>query len=103
MFYEIIDRKKIQKTKRIPIKEVIKDGIKLFKLLGFYEKSVETDLYCGDAVEETNDVLIEIEKIAMKYGIYDEEKACNDPWYHDYTLLPEIEKFFKEKIIINSF
>ena len=93
----------IKRTKLIPMEEVIEDGIKLFKLLGFYEKSVETDLYCGAAVEETNDVLIEIEKIAMKYGIYDEEKACNDPWYHDYTLLPQIEKFFREKIITSSF
>lgn len=87
-------------VKKIPIDEVINDGIKVFKLLGFYEESVRTDLYCGEAVEETDNVLIKIEQIAIKYGIYNEEKACNDPWYHDHILLPKIEEFFRKEIII---
>lgn len=83
-------------TEIIPIEIVINDCIKFFKMFGFYEISYDKDLAYGPTVDETNEIVIELEQLAMKYGLYNEEKACNNPWYHDHNLFPKMIEFFKE-------
>lgn len=94
----------IKKTviEKIPIKTVINDCIKFYELLGFYKISHATDLACGPAVDETNEAIIDIEQIGMKYGLYNDKEACSDPWYHDEVLIPKMEKFFKENCFIKT-
>lgn len=80
--------------------EIKKDAIKFFKLIGFIEICDENDLSAGpkEAIDVYNNIVIETEELAKKYEIYDEEKACSDPWYLLYTLWPQMKDFFLNKI-----
>lgn len=80
----------------IPMETVMCDCVEFFKMFGFYEISHDKDLACGPAVDETNEIIIKLEHLAMKYGLYNEEEACSDPWYHEYNLFPKMIEFFKE-------
>lgn len=91
----------VKEVKQIPIEEVIYDGIKFFKLMGFIDICDATDLSAGpkECIDVYNDTVIKIEELAQKYGLYDEDKSLSDDWYDVYTLWPKMEKFFKENII----
>lgn len=80
--------------------KIKKDAVKFFKLIGFIEICHEYDLECGpdETINEYNQTVIEIQKLAKKYGLYDEKKDMNDPWYDLYTLWPEMKEYFNAKL-----
>lgn len=94
----------VKETKKIPIKEVIEDGINFFNLIGFLDICDEFDLSGGpkECVDAYNEIVIKTEKLAQKYGLYDEKEACSDPWYHLYKLWPKMEEFFREQILCKT-
>ena len=103
--FEVENQEKIkkelkEKIYKYEIKRItpymVNDAIKFFKELGYYNILEETELAFGPFVEESNESLIEIEKIAQKYKLYDIEKAQHDPDYHWNTLIPKCKRFFKE-------
>ena len=91
----------VEVKKKIRLDEVIRDGILFFKYIGFLEVCDEFDLSAGpdECIDTYNEIVIEVEKIAMKYGLYNDEEACADPWYELYTLWPLMDEFFRKHII----
>lgn len=94
----------VKETKQIPIEEVISDGIEFFRLMGFIDICDEYDLSAGpkECIDVYNEMVCKTEELAQKYGLYDLKKAQNDPWYHLYTLWPEMETFFKAQIFCRT-
>lgn len=91
----------VVETKRIPIEEVIDDGIEFFKMMGFIDICNETNLSIGpkEAIDVYNQTVVDVDILANKYGLHDME-IKGDPWYELNILWPKMEKFFKEHIIV---
>ena len=92
----------VRETKRIPIEEVIDDGIEFFKMMGFIDICDDTDLSAGpkEAIDVYNQTVVDVDILADKYGLHDMEKRNSDPWYELHVLWPKMEEFFKEHIIV---
>ena len=103
MKYIEIEVKQIVK-KQIPMNEVIEDGIEFFRMIGFIDICDETDLSAGpkEAIDVYNETVVQIDRLAEKYGLHDEEKRINDVWYELHILWPKMDKFFREHIIVNE-
>jgi len=90
----------IEVKKKVCLDEVIRDGLLFFKYMGFLEMCDESDLSAApDVIDVYNETVIEIEKIGQKYGLYDDNESCRDPWYEVNTFWPLMENFFREHII----
>ena len=74
---------------------MIKDAIEFFKLIGFIEMCDQHDLSAGpqEVIDVYNESVVKTEELAKKHNLYDEE-ACNDVWYHLYTLWPVMKDYF---------
>lgn len=76
---------------------MIKDAIEFFKLIGFIEMCDQYDLSAGPqkVIDVYNESVVKTEELAKKHNLYDEEQACNDVWYHLYTLWPVMKNYFQ--------
>lgn len=85
-----------------PMEEIIEDGIKFFKNVGFYKGIYEYDIKGYNKTDKATSTIQEIiEEIAQKYNLYGNEWETEVEYFDKY-IIPRLEKFFMENFQIKT-